>query len=69
MSGWPGAQQGPNHSPISPWPPQSWSWCRTPSSLTPTIRVPGSTIAGSWDEVSSGERGLVIRAWNKWKNI
>uniref|UniRef100_A0A9L0S6N1 Geranylgeranyl transferase type-2 subunit alpha n=1 Tax=Equus caballus TaxID=9796 RepID=A0A9L0S6N1_HORSE len=50
----------PDHSPVLPWPLQNWSWCRTPSSLTPMIRVPGSTTAGSWDEVGSGTLLLMV---------
>lgn len=35
-------------------PPQSWSWCRTPSSLTPRTKAPGCTCAASSPEVTQG---------------
>lgn len=67
MLGQLGAHRGSNHSPTPPWPLQSWNWCRTPSSLTPMIRVPGSITAGFWDEVSSQGGGRVFRAWKECK--
>lgn len=62
MLGQPGSHQTPNHSPVPPRLPQSWSWCRTPSSQTPTIRAPGSITAGCWGEVSGAGGGWVFRA-------
>lgn len=69
MLGQPGSHQTPNHSPVPPWLLQSWSWCRTPSSLTPMIRAPGSITAGSWDEVRGEGGGWVFRAWKEWERI
>lgn len=68
MLGWPGATRvlAIAHA---PWPLQNWSWYRTPSSLTPMIRAPGSITAGSWEEVSSGERGWVFRVLKEQKRI